>query len=180
MAKKKTGMQAAKTDKAAQGDLLPPDANVAAQKAGEKSAKPAPDAATTPPPDAPPVDETKGKRDYTPNPVVTEIPVSCPRCKSTNSRITKTTTFPHRPLEIAGKTYPGRICRRRTCLKCGRRYVSNAPYEPEPKPTPPKPCDLCDGRGMFPRDPKTGAKARLCPACDGSGLEETLAEDAKK
>ena len=171
MAKKKDSKKQAQT-----GDLLPPDANVAAQKAGEKSAKPAPDAATTPPPDAPPVDETKGKRDYTPNPVVTEIPVSCPRCKSTNSRITKTTPFRHRPIEIAGKTYPGRIVRRRICLKCGRRYVSNAPIEAPPKPAPPVPCETCAGTGALARNDKR-KKASLCPDCAGTGFKDAPAEN---
>ena len=71
--------------------------------------------------------EKAATRPYQTNPVVQEVPVACPRCRGTESKVTKTTPFPRRPLRIAARTYPGLIVRRRTCAACACRFVSNAP-----------------------------------------------------
>ena len=136
------------------------------------------------PPEAPadvaqPPSGVDDKRQYTPNPVVTEIPIACPRCKSTKSKVTKTTSFPHRPLQIAGKTYPGRIVRRRICRMCARHFVSNAPLEVEPPLPKPVPCATCKGSGALPRTDKR-KKAILCPDCNGSGVLKEATENTEE
>ena len=71
--------------------------------------------------------EATEKRSYEPNPIVTEIPATCPRCKSMKSKVLCTTNFPHRPLSAGNVVYPGRTTRRRICDDCGCRFISNAP-----------------------------------------------------
>ena len=80
------------------------------------------------PPEDSPISE---KRAYATNPVVTEIPATCPRCGSTQSHVTKSTRFHNRPIRINGITYPARISRRRTCDLCACRFISNAPLTPD-------------------------------------------------
>ena len=182
MSKKKDETKSAKAAPTG-GDLLPPVAPPGATETKKSNVAQPPSAVNQEKSSASSVpsvaDNQKPPRDYTPNPVVTETPVACPRCKSTKSRVTHTTRFPHRPLHVNGKTYPGRIVRRRICEKCARHFVSNAPIEAEPQHPKPTPCHLCDGRGMFPRDEKRNTRARLCPACNGSGLQKEATADAE-
>jgi len=97
------------------GDLLPPDPDDPRAGAADPGPEPA------------------EKRAYQSNPVVPEIPALCPRCGSAESEVSHTYRFPARPLQIGDARYPGRVCRRRRCLACDRRYISNAPLgDPAP------------------------------------------------
>ncbi|MBA7709435.1 hypothetical protein ES703_118353 [subsurface metagenome] len=69
----------------------------------------------------------KRKRPYEANPTVVEVPVACPRCGGINRTVTKTHRFPHRPLRIGDKTWPGRTIRRCRCTDCGRAFNVSSP-----------------------------------------------------
>ena len=111
---------------AATADLLPPEPELETTPELELETVPKPKPKPTP-------DEKTNNqnppRPYTTNPVVTEAPATCPRCHSTKSKVTKSTPFPNRPIRIGDRTFRGSVLRRRTCAKCGRRYVSRAPLE---------------------------------------------------
>ena len=159
-------------------DVIPEDADAAVPELVEDD---------EPEDAAPAEDRPKPKRGYQPNPVVQEVPAICRRCGCTESTVTKTTKFPHRPLRIGDNEYPGRIVRRRTCKKCGLHFVSSAPFNAQPPPPGPPPCPICDGVGMWAPDRKTpwsewikdfhnaarvsatGLKPGVCANCRGSG-----------
>lgn len=85
---------------------------------------------------ADPQGEPAGGGGYqTRQPEVIRWPAFCPKCQGIERIVLRADPFPHRPLLIGDRLFPGRTVRRVQCKKCGTRYKENEPLG-DPDSTP--------------------------------------------